>query len=59
MKYTYEHSEKFETTFLPLLINFMKLLIDISCEIVEIITTFSLNDELWIIMCYTCMLCIS
>ncbi len=37
----------------------MKLVIEMSVQIVEVNTTYSLNDELWIIMCYSAMLCIS
>ena len=59
MRYLYENSENFENTVLPFSVNFMKLVIEISVQIVEVNTTYSLNDELWIIMCYSAMLCIS
>ena len=37
----------------------VELVIEISVQIVEVNTTYSLNDELWIIMCYSAMLCVS
>ena len=36
----------------------MKLSVEILIEVIEIKTTFNLNDELWIVMCYSAMLCI-
>ena len=59
MRYLYEHSDDFECTVLPFAVNAFKLCIEIMVEFVEVNTTYFLNDELWIIMCYSAMLCIS
>lgn len=37
----------------------MKLIVEIGTEITEIQTTFTINDELWIVMCYSALTVIS
>jgi len=59
MKYLFTHSENFEQTFIPFCTCMMKLSVEICVEITNILTGFQLNDELWIIMCYTAICCIS
>ena len=59
MRFLLSHKHKFEQTFLPFLICLMKLSTELCIEITEIETTFNLNDELWIIMCYSALTCIS
>ena len=37
----------------------MNIICELMIELVEVLTTFVLNDELWIVMCYSAMTCIS
>ena len=37
----------------------MKIICELMIELVEVLTTFVLNDELWIIMDYSAFTCIS
>ena len=59
MRYLFTHSENFESTFMPFCICMMKFSVEICVEITNILTGFKLDDELWIIMCYTAICCIS
>lgn len=46
----------FEQIFLPFLITILKLFIEVSCEITNVLITYSLAyDEVWQIMCYSAM----
>lgn len=57
-KYLYTHSTDFKQTFLPLMICLMKLSVAISVEILSISCSFAIDDELYIVMNYICLLCI-
>ena len=59
MRYLFTHTHKFESTLMPFFICLMKLSVEFCVEITNILTGFKLDDELWIIMCYTAICCIS
>lgn len=53
------HKDNFEQVFMPWLICVMRLLTELAIELTEVLTTYVLNDELWIVMCYSAFTCIS
>ena len=59
MRYLMAHKDSFEQIFLPYMICCMKIICELMIELVEVLTTFVLNDELWIIMDYSAFTCIS
>jgi len=58
MRYLFSHKHHFEQTFLPFCICLMRFIVEIGVELTEIFTTFNLNDELWMVMCYAALTCI-
>lgn len=52
MKYLYTHSKSFDNTFVPLIMILMKLIIELCVEVTGVLCSFTLNNDLWIVMCY-------
>ena len=59
MRYLFAHKDNFEQVFIPFSICMMRLVCEVAIEITEVFTTYVLNDELWIVMCYSAFTCIS
>lgn len=57
--YLYAHPERFENTFIPMMLCLMKFTMDISIQLSNVFCELSLNDELWIAMCFSAMACVS
>ena len=55
----YAHPEKFETTTMPMLLCLSKVLIDLAIQLANLACELSLNDELWISMCFSAMTVVS
>ena len=59
MRYLFAHKHNFEQVFLPFMICLMRLSCELCIEITEVMCTYILNSELWMVMCYSALTCIS
>ena len=59
MMYVYHHRGSFDSTFLPLLVCYMKFSVELSVELLNICAINVINDQLYVVMCYSALLVIS
>lgn len=59
LNYLFLHKDKFECVWIPAMICSMKLTVELSIEILQINTTFFIDDQLYVVMCFTALMTIS
>ena len=59
IKYVYHHQECFDNILLPLVVCYMKFLIEVTVELLNIFTTYFITDQLYVVMCFSALLVIS
>ena len=58
LKYIYAHQENFEAKFILDWMCYYKLFVEHSIEVLQIATSFFINDELYVIMSFTALVII-
>lgn len=56
MQYLYHHADLFEQTFLPFMVTFMKMSIELATELINVYVSYTVTyDEIWVVMCFSAM----
>jgi len=58
LQYIISHQEQFEQLFIPVLLQWMKLIAELGIELSLIVSMAYWNDELWLTMCFTALMVI-
>lgn len=58
MKYLFTHSDDFQQVFLPFMLCVMRLVVAINVQVLSILASFTIDDDLWVVMNYICLLTI-